>query len=52
MSRSSAAQVSKDRLAANFIVAIPAAVLLAAIWVLQKPKTPTVQGWGAPELPL
>lgn len=52
MSRRDAIQTSKDRLAANFFITIPVAVLLAVIWKYQKPKPAAVEGWGAPELPL
>lgn len=54
MSRANAVQTSRDRLAANMIVAIPAAAALFMIWLYQKPKAESVEGWGssAPHLPL
>lgn len=50
MSRAKAVQTSKDRLAANFIIAIPVAALLFVIWTFQKPKAPTtnINGWRIP----
>ena len=51
MSRQRAIQTSRDRLAANMIVAIPAAAALFMIWLYQKPKEPAVEGWGDPALP-
>lgn len=52
MSRAQAIETSKARLAANFFIAIPVAVVLAVIWKFQTPKPAAVEGWGSPELPL
>lgn len=52
MSRARAVQTSKDRLVANMLVTIPAVTILAMIWYFQQPKGSTVEGWGAPSLPL
>lgn len=51
MSRAKAVQQSKDRLAANLFVAIPAAAILFMIWKYQKPKdqrVSSIDGWGTP----
>lgn len=53
MSRQKAIQTSRDRLAANFIVAIPAGFALLMIWLYQQSKagaSPQVD--GHPALPL
>lgn len=50
MSRAAARQTSRDRLAANFFIAIPVIAVLLVIWKFQKPKAPTtnINGWSIP----
>lgn len=47
--RRASSQTSRDRLAANFFIAIPVAVVLFVIWRHQKSSTPSVgDSWSTP----